>query len=147
MILACGGAVLVIVKHLLDDRRLLLPVLVTAVVIAVGAVLIVVLSKDASSGSPASSSSPPTSAKPAGGAVKVDIADFKFVAPMVTVKAGGRVTWTNSDAAPHTATAADMFDTGTLNKGDSKTLTLPKPGSYSYICTFHPFMKGTVVVT
>lgn len=144
---ACGDAVLVVVKHHLDDRRLLLPVLATAVVIAVGAVLIVVLSKDASSESPASSASSPASTKPAGGSVKVDIADFKFVPPMVTVKAGGKVTWTNSDTAPHTATAADMFDTGTLNKGDSKTLTLPKRGSYSYICSFHVFMKGTVVVT
>lgn len=144
---ACGSAVAVVVKHLLDDRRLLLPVLATAVVIAVGAVLIVVLSKDPSSGSPASSPGPATSAKPAGGGVEVDIADFKFVAPMVTVKAGGEVTWTNSDAAPHTATATGMFDTGTLNKGDSKTITLSKPGSYAYICNFHPFMKGTVVVT
>lgn len=134
-------------KDLLDDRRLLIPVLVTAMVIAVGAVLIVVLSKDASSGASASSGSPPATAKQTGGGVKVNIAGFKFVPPVVTVKAGSQVTWVNSDAAQHTATAAGMFDTGTLNNGNSKTLTFRKQGSYSYVCNFHPFMKGTVVVT
>lgn len=56
------------------------------------------------------------------------------------------MTWVNNDAAPHTATAADAFDTGSLDKGDSKPVTLSKPGSYSYVCEFHAFMKGTVVV-
>lgn len=50
------------------------------------------------------------------------------------------------DSASHTATAGSDFDTGTLKKGDTKTVTLDKPGSYSYICQFHAFMKGTVIV-
>ena len=80
------------------------------------------------------------------GAVKIVIRDFKYVPETVTVRAGSRVTWVNDDMAPHTATATDRFDTGTLQKGDSKALTLSKGGSYSYICEFHPFMKATVVV-
>jgi plastocyanin len=82
----------------------------------------------------------------AASAVKIDIRDFKYVPETVAVRAGSRVTWVNDDAAPHTATAAGVFDTGTLQKGDSKALTLSKPGSYSYVCEFHPFMKATVVV-
>jgi len=135
-------------RKLLDDRRLLLPVLLTAVVIAVGSTLIIVLTKDASGGAAPSAGTAAQSAggAPGGGAVKVDITNFKYVPPTVTVKTGSRVTWVNNDAAPHTATAADAFDTGTLDKGDSKPVTLSKPGSYPYVCEFHAFMKGTVVV-
>jgi len=126
---------------LLGDRRRIVPLLVVAVAIAVGAFLVIVLSSDASS-SPISSAS---SAAPAG-ATKVDIQNFMFGPGTVNVKAGSQVTWTNSDSAEHTATASGAFDTGTLNPGDSKTVTLSKPGTYSYACSFHPFMHGTVVV-
>jgi|GEM_PF-544516 len=133
------------VTNLLHDRRLLLPVLLTAVVIAVGSVLIVALAGGASAGAGASTSAAPTAA--VGGAVKIDIVDFKYKPATLTVNAGAKVTWVNSDSAPHTATVSGGgFDTGTLRKGDMKTLTLDKPGTYAYICEFHPFMKATVVV-
>ena len=137
------------VQKLLDDRRLLLPVLVTAVAIAIGSVLIIALAADSSGGgSSASMGMAPAKGAPGstGGAVKIDIRDFKYVPETVTVRAGSRVTWINDDMAPHTATATAVFDTGTLQRGDSKALTLSKPGSYSYVCEFHPFMKATVVV-
>jgi plastocyanin len=77
----------------------------------------------------------------------IDIADFKYMPEAVTVSAGTKVTWTNSDDAAHTATADDdSFDTGDLDQGDSKTITLDEPGTYSYFCRFHPFMKATVEV-
>lgn len=138
-------------KKLLEDRRLLLPVLLTAVAIAVGAVLIIVLTKDPSSGDSTSASAPSSSTPSAGGSagggdVKINISDFKFKPDTVTVKAGSSITWVNEDTASHTATAKDGFDTGTLNKGDSKAVTLSKPGTFSYVCQFHAFMTGTVVV-
>ena len=133
-------------KTLVDDRRLLLPVLLTAMAIAIGSVLIVLFGGDASGSSTPAASSSPTIA--AGGSTMVDITDFKYRPMTVTVKAGARVSWTNHDAAPHTATAAGTgdFDTGTLKQGDTKTVTLRKPGTYAYTCAFHPFMKATVVV-
>jgi plastocyanin len=137
------------VQKLLDDRRLLLPVLVTAVAIAIGSVLIIALAADSSGGgSSASTGMAPAKGVPgsAGGPVKIDIRDFKYVPETVTVRAGSPVTWINDDMAPHTATATGVFDTGTVQRGDSKALTLSKPGSYSYVCEFHPFMKATVVV-
>ena len=76
----------------------------------------------------------------------IDITDFKYAPENLTVRAGSKVTWKNNDTAPHTATASDAFDTGNLRKGDTKTLTLKKAGTYAYICEFHPFMKATVVV-
>jgi plastocyanin len=87
-------------------------------------------------------------ASPSTQQVKVGMADFAFDPTPVSVATGGSVTWTNTDAAPHTATADDekAFDTGTLQKGDSKTITLSKPGTYTYFCRFHPFMHGSVVV-
>lgn len=134
-------------KKLLDDRRLLLPVLLTAIAIAVGSVLIIVLTKDPSSGDSTSASAPSSSTPSAGGGdVKINISDFKFKPDTVTVKAGSSITWVNEDTAPHTATAKDGFDTGTLKKGESKAVTVSKPGTFSYVCQFHAFMTGTVVV-
>lgn len=132
-------------QRLLDDRRVLLPVLLTVVAIAVGATLVILLSGDAAGGSSGAPAASPASAR---GAVTIDIADYKFDPAAVTVKAGTKVTWVNHDSASHTATntAAGAFDTGTLKKGDEKTLTLDKPGTYAYVCEFHPFMKATVIV-
>jgi plastocyanin len=81
------------------------------------------------------------------GSVAVDISDFKYDPDAVVVDAGTKVTWTNSDSAPHTATADDSsFDTGDLDRGDSAAVTLDEAGTFSYFCRFHPFMKATVEV-
>jgi plastocyanin len=78
---------------------------------------------------------------------KVEIADYKFDPDPIEVDAGTKVTWTNDDDAPHTATADDgSFDTDTLDKGQSGSVTLDQPGTYTYFCRFHAFMKGTVEV-
>jgi plastocyanin len=91
----------------------------------------------------------PAAASPASASSSsVEIKDFAFTPPTITVPAGTTVTWTNHDAAPHTATADDKsFDTGRLEQGQSGGVTFDTPGTYTYTCTFHPTMKGTVVVT
>ena len=38
------------------------------------------------------------------------------------------------------------FDTGPLEGGKSTTITVTKPGTYSYICRIHSTMHGTLVV-
>jgi plastocyanin len=78
----------------------------------------------------------------------VKITNFKFAPASLTVKSGARVTVTNNDTTAHTATANDghSFDTGTLDPGASHTINVPKPGSYAYHCSIHPFMHGTIVV-
>jgi amicyanin len=79
----------------------------------------------------------------------VDIASFKYKPPTVTVKAGSKVTWVNRDTAGHTATFAKgpaKLDTDRLERGDRKALTFEQPGRYSYVCAFHAFMTGEVVV-
>jgi LPXTG-motif cell wall-anchored protein len=77
----------------------------------------------------------------------VGISDFKFAPGTVTVNVGDTVTWSNSGPTGHSATATDgSFDTGILAKGSSGSHTFSQAGTFSYICTPHPFMKGTVVV-
>jgi plastocyanin len=78
--------------------------------------------------------------------VTVDIASFKYKPETVTVKAGGKVTWVNQDKAGHTATFTGGLDTDRLEKGERKALTFDKPGRYPYVCAFHAFMTGVVVV-
>ena len=77
----------------------------------------------------------------------VIITDFKFTPASITVNVGDSVTWRNSGPTAHTATASDgSFDTGLLSRGESGSHTFTKAGTYPYICTPHPNMKGTVKV-
>lgn len=92
---------------------------------------------------PASDPEPSTTST----APAVEIVDFKFEPETTEVKPGTEVTWENADKAAHTASAADgSFDTGTIDQGESGSATLTAPGTYAYICEFHPFMKGTIEV-
>ena len=76
----------------------------------------------------------------------VEIRNMSFSVPALEVAVGDTVTFTNSDAAPHTATARDgSFDTGRLTKGQSATVTITGAGTFDYFCTFHPMMKATIV--
>ncbi|MFF1729774.1 cupredoxin family copper-binding protein [Streptomyces sp. NPDC058247] len=96
----------------------------------------------------ASASASVSSSESGKGEVRVTIKDFAFQPAELEVSPGTKITVTNEDSAPHTLTADDKsFDTGDLAQGESATITAPsKPGSYSYICTVHPNMKGTLTV-
>jgi plastocyanin len=77
----------------------------------------------------------------------VTIKDFKFAPASTSVHVGDTITWTNQDVAPHTATASDgSFNTGSISQGKSGSHTFTKAGSFAYICSIHPSMKGTVTV-
>jgi plastocyanin len=77
----------------------------------------------------------------------VTIKDFSFSPASITVNVGEAVTWTNTGQTGHSATANDgSFDTGVFPKGQSRSHTFQEAGTFAYICTPHPFMKGTVRV-
>ena len=78
--------------------------------------------------------------------VAVGVADFKFSSPDVQVRVGGSVVWTNNDTQPHTATSAGAFDAGAIEPGKSAAVAFRTAGTFTYICSFHPFMTGTVTV-
>jgi plastocyanin len=88
-----------------------------------------------------------------GQAVTVDIANFAFEPMQLTVEIGTEVTFTNSDAAPHTVTAGsdddpmpDAFDSGLLQPGDTFSFVFTEAGEFPYYCERHPPMTGTIVV-
>lgn len=77
----------------------------------------------------------------------VEIKGFAFSPNTITIKVGESVTFTNKDGVGHTATADDgSFDTGMIEQNESKSITFDKAGTYTYFCTPHPNMKGTIVV-
>jgi plastocyanin len=77
----------------------------------------------------------------------VSIINFAYSPAALTVNTGDSVTWTNKDKAPegHDVTG-DGLDSGLMNQGDTYSFTFNSAGSYSYICTIHPSMTGTVEV-
>ena len=65
----------------------------------------------------------------------------------VVIGLNNTVDWINDDSVPHTVTANDgSFSSGNLNPGDSYSFTFTSPGTYTYHCSYHPWMKGTVIV-
>jgi amicyanin len=91
------------------------------------------------------------SAPAPGAAVHTDhvkIAQLAFAPATITVVAGATVTWTNEDGIQHDVFAPSVgLKSPVLNQNDSYTHAFSKPGTYHYICSIHPFMHGTVVVT
>lgn len=86
-------------------------------------------------------------AAPAAPAAAVQIDNFTFKAPVVTVRPGTTVTWTNRDDIPHTVVSKDgVFKSKVLDTGDQFSFTFAKPGQFGYYCSLHPHMTGTVVV-
>ncbi|MBI4092003.1 MAG: cupredoxin family copper-binding protein [Candidatus Levybacteria bacterium] len=79
--------------------------------------------------------------------INVEIKNFAFGPKTLTVKKGTTIVWTNQDSVGHTATSDDgNFDTGLLEKGESKSVTFDEAGTFTYHCTPHPYMKATIVV-
>jgi len=65
------------------------------------------------------------------------------------------VTWTNDDSADHTVTfltgptgvSLASISNPDVGSGQSFTIVLSTPGTYTYHCSFHPaWMHGTIVV-
>jgi len=97
----------------------------------------------APAGPPSATGSP---AAAAGDQVTID--NFAFAPATLTVKAGATVTWTNRDEEPHTVAASDgSFHSPGMGTGATYSHTFPTAGKFDYVCSIHPMMHGTVVVT
>jgi plastocyanin len=84
---------------------------------------------------------------PATTEVKID--NFSFTPVTLTVTAGTTVTWTNRDDIPHTVVSADdakTFKSKVMDTDEKFSFTFTKAGTYTYFCSVHPKMTGTVVV-
>ncbi|HET6997946.1 MAG TPA: cupredoxin family copper-binding protein [Solirubrobacterales bacterium] len=80
---------------------------------------------------------------------EVTIRDYIYEPATITVPTGTTVAFTNRDSTPHTATSKESgeFESGSIDSGESGQVTLRESGTFAYYCLFHPFMKGTIVVT
>ncbi len=114
----------------------------------------------ATPGMPGMSGMPPMSGPPAGPTTSVtapaapvtgdavSIDNFAFVPATLTVRVGSTVTWTNHDEEPHTIAASDgSFHSPGMGSQATYSHTFPTAGKFDYICSIHPFMHATVVVT
>lgn len=135
------------------NKRFLLTLPVSALVV----VFAVACGSSGSSGSAYGGSAPattapsvsaPASSAPASasGGTTMDIKDFMFTT--LTVAPGTKITVTNQDSAPHTATIKTANIDVSVAPGASGTFTAPtKPGSYALTCDVHPSMHGTLTVS
>jgi plastocyanin len=76
---------------------------------------------------------------------QVSIRNLQFAPATIEVKTGDVVEWKNDDMVSHTATSAS-FNSGTIASGQSWRHTFTNAGNFTYVCTFHPQMKGVVIV-
>lgn len=96
---------------------------------------------------PASQAASAPAASAAAGTVTIQ--GFAFGPPDSVAAAGGTVTWTNKDDAPHTVTFDDasLTSSGNLAKDQSFSATFATAGTYAYKCAIHPSMTGKVTVS
>lgn len=80
--------------------------------------------------------------------VTVDIKNFEFVNPVVTVKKGDTVKWTQRDSVGHTVTSDNNAweSLPVLKNGETFEHTFAEAGTFTYHCTPHQYMKGKVIV-
>jgi len=81
----------------------------------------------------------------------VEIRNSAYSPSKITIKKGTTVTWTNRDSMQHDISPDNPTDefkkSELLSDGESYSVTFNTTGTYTYHCTPHPFMKGTVEVT
>ena len=91
------------------------------------------------------SPSPSPTAAPA---ATVHIKNSAYAPQSVKISVGQTVAFVNDDDFSHTVTADDKsYDSGDMPKGARFTHTFTKAETSNYTCTYHPFMKGSVVVS
>jgi plastocyanin len=66
----------------------------------------------------------------------------------LTMRVGQVVNWHNLDSIEHTATLDGVFDTGAIApfSAHDNAVTMSRAGTFTYHCTIHPGMVGTIIV-
>jgi len=82
-----------------------------------------------------------------GTATNTKCEDKCYTPSKLTVPVDSKVTWKNTDKTMHMASSLKgKFDAGMINSGKSSTVKFDKTGTFDYICTVHPWMKGSIIV-
>jgi plastocyanin len=78
---------------------------------------------------------------------EVRISGFVFQPETITVAEGATITWTNLDSVSHTVTSeTDLFGSANLGRDASFSYSFTEPGTFSYFCAIHPYMRAEVIV-
>ncbi|MFC4124811.1 cupredoxin domain-containing protein [Nocardia rhizosphaerae] len=79
----------------------------------------------------------------------ISVSDMTYSPAEITIKAGETVTWKFDDRAPHNVQGigdkAMGINSPIITKGEW-SYTFTQPGTYRYLCSLHPDMRGTVTV-
>jgi plastocyanin len=101
-----------------------------------------------SSGQTPAATAAPAASTPRG--TTIAIKNFAFDPATLTVKSGTTVSWVNQDGTSHTIVSDPVspvsFSSDTLQTGASYTFSFTQPGTYTYHCSIHHSMKGTIIV-
>jgi plastocyanin len=76
----------------------------------------------------------------------ITVNNLAYAPGTITAHVGDTVQWINKDMFLHSATAADKSFDVTLKPNPSGGMVLKRPGVISYICRYHPGMKGQILV-
>ena len=79
--------------------------------------------------------------------VRLTIHNFAFQPARLVVSPGTRLVWTNTDSDPHTVDSTkNVWTSEALDTGGQFARVFSTTGTFSYYCSIHPFMHGTIVV-
>ena len=98
---------------------------------------------------PAPATSTAAAPAAASGTVAVTMKNIQFSPKSISAKVGQTVKWTNDDAVDHNVTAKSgaTFTSSTFGQCKTYSYKATKAGTISYVCTIHPGMVGTIIVT
>jgi amicyanin len=133
-------------------------VIVGGVIVVAAVVAAFVTYQPKAAPSQTSSDTPPTQSTDTNASVttadamNVTIQNYAYSPAKITVKKGTKITWTNQDEVRHDVMSDDNspqkgLESDLLGKGQSYSYTFNTAGTYTYHCSLHPYMKGTVEVT
>lgn len=91
----------------------------------------------------------PTPSAAAPPVVTVEIRDYKYLPPHLSIKPGTVVRWVNAEKrTTHTVrfAGAELVESDRLFPGDSYERLFDKPGVFAYLCGPHPEMTGSIEV-
>ena len=80
---------------------------------------------------------------------QVDVVDYGFSPAQLTIHVGTTVTFTNGGGDGHDVTGTGPggeWRSGPLAPSERYSREFALPGTYNYVCTIHPEMRGTIVV-
>jgi len=99
-------------------------------------------------GSDSSSPTAPSTAADVTVTIQGNNASNSYAPNPVSMRVGQTIAWRNADSITHTATQdSGRFNTGSVAAGATSAATMMNAaGTFTYHCTIHPGMVGTVSV-